>query len=379
VQVTDSWDRPFYGANVVAWSLGPSSKVAARAETEDQGVAQLLLAPGVPYRLEVYGSPFDPVAVEPVYSDSAEVTVRLVANRGRISGRIVCAETSEPITHFALSWRLPNGHGGGGTGGSGEGEFDDLLEPGEGTLTVTAAGYATGARSLRLAAGEWIRNLVISLAPLACTSLMGRVVDVGGYPVAGAEVSLSALIPYGEQIWETSEGSVGEATTDESGAFRFHRVPLGGAVIHARKDGYEPTADIPFQIRGDGEALEVVLARGGRLRIRGIARDGSRRTPGMVRLRRDGALVLRAAPDGVEREVRNSSLRGTERNEFYEVWTSRSDRATVDDDGFLVIDGVPIGDLRVTAVADGLEGRATVWVVAGETLDVEVRLEDWRR
>jgi hypothetical protein len=79
--------------------------------------------------------------------------------------------------------------------------------------------------------GRHVRGIEIHLAPAA--DLVGRVVDLDGSPVAGAEVRLlgaageSALVPIRDRF-----------TSGADGTFRF--AAPEGAVLEARKDGFLP-------------------------------------------------------------------------------------------------------------------------------------------
>jgi len=380
VAVVDPWERPLGGGWIVAWPLRFAGDAPLRVAVDDEGFAEIRLTLGVPHRLDAFPRSlddprFEPSSLEPVFGDAGEVTVRLGSKACRVSGRVLAAESGEPLSRFALSYRT-EGQSGGGTAGAPGGTFDELLYlSGNVTLTIAAGGRAPETRVVRLAAGGWIRDLEFRLAALPAATLRGRVVSEDGTAVGGAEVVLASLTPYGQgdpmdEFWS----DLGHTATDESGRFAFGNVPLGRSVVEVRKEYFAPTGRVAFRMEGEGQEVEIVLIRAGRLRIRGRLPDGTAGTPDWIRLRKDGALVLKADRSGVEAEGWHSYLPGGGQVESYDMWGGIGEPCAVDEEGFLVIDGVLSGEYEATVLFEGLEGRTAVRVVAGETAEVEAIL-----
>jgi len=378
VRVLDPWDRPRRDGNVVAWLSGSTGKPVAEASVHD-GVANLSLPMGIAHRIEAsqgssgFRGLFDPASLDPAYSDWREVTLRLGANCARVSGRVVAAETREVLDGVGLSlftsdrsltaqFGLP-------------GDFDLVTPPGGVDLTASAPGRQSESRSLQLARGEWVRDLEIPLRVVAGVALVGKVTDREGAPIAGARVTFAFAVPHriGERTTEMFTAPTGETRTDRGGGFAFRDVPLGRNAIEVSAEGYEPSGAAAFRIERDGEEIEVILACGGRVRIRGVDRTGSVVSLREVVFEQDGAEILRADRGNVQRKSRTSSITGTATVEG--PWGGVPERP-VFEEGFLVVEGVPPGMYNVAASAEGREGTASVVVVAGESVDVEIRLDD---
>jgi hypothetical protein len=153
-------------------------------------------------------------------------------------------------------------------------------------------GMFAGDYTVRVAAGERLgaidvdgllpgetRTLTVRLGE-SCT-LSGRVVHRDGTPVAGVEVSLlqpaevddsalSPILPSGSRssVDERIRKQVDSVASDASGCFRFAIARAGKYVAHATQNGSSVSSEV-LQLSGAGrEGLELVLARGGRLRGR---------------------------------------------------------------------------------------------------------------
>jgi len=126
-----------------------------------------------------------------------------------------------------------------------EGAFHfENVQPGDYSVVVERAGFAVeDTDPLHLVAGQKLRDVTISAAPLAVVT--GRVVDSDGEPVPGAHVgALRAAWQRGKRSYEQAGG----AQTNEAGEFRIA--------------GLEPGRYRMYAAPPDGNALRLAISEG---------------------------------------------------------------------------------------------------------------------
>ena len=384
VRVVDPWNRPVPGAEIgFARADGSGRKLRLRGD-----ILAYQLPLGVAYRVEASANPllFEAVSQEPVFVESGEITLQLPAKGTRLSGRVVAAESGEPLdgagliamvvgeedTYALTREILP------------EGAFDFLMTAGQVELRTSAAGREPEVASLLLVAGDWISNLEIRLSRAATYALAGRVVDETGRPVGGAEV-VSASLSTSERGGNTVEilDDARETATDREGRFRVDGLSHGDQLVRVAAVGFEPTERFATTLQPGENEVEVVLARAGRIRVRAFAFGGPPVAAGTIRVRQGKEDVLRLvlAPGGGARVDRVKSrakvfgipIRPSDFPEKHPEFT----RATRED-GWITVEGVAPGSHEVFVEAGPLEGRGSVFVVAGETATAEVAVSPKR-
>jgi hypothetical protein len=382
-RVVDPWDRPVAGVWVrVVRVDGKGRSVVGSWRGRDAVEVQLPV--GVAHRIEARGDDllFEPVSVEPVFAEDGEVRVRLPAKGGRISGRILAAEGREPLDGAGLVAMVPR---------EGEthsltrnslpgGVFDFLMTAGEVELHASAPEREARVAALLVRPGDWIRDVEIALPLAESFSLAGRVLDDGGAPVAGARVVLASLTATqrGGNTVEILDDAA-EATTDAAGRFRIDGLSSAEQVAEVRARGCEPTGRFSLALIGGENDVEVVLLRGGRLRLRALLPAGSAAERTEATLRRDGADLLRASFGGpavghVFRDRRHFRVYGVPSRESPFPSKSFEWMSPRDGEGYETIEGVAPGRYELLLEAGAFEGRSEVFVVAGETATVDVPL-----
>jgi RNA polymerase sigma factor (sigma-70 family) len=323
------------------------------------------------------------------------------------------------------------------TAGS-QGGFAAEVEPGSYWISATREG-ATGAigQPVAVAAGGTARGIDIRLGPSA--SVAGRVIGVGGSPVAGAQVRLSPA---------TGPGEFSRTLTSSSGAFELGTLAPGEYDLDLVADGHSPAARrglvllsgqrfvIELQLEGVGSVEGTVRDESGAplpgARIRGgkmwggaagsvpaeaiTGSDGRYLLPALevgvadVRAHRPGALLGESRTVPVEAGRRASAdfvlpLTGTVEGEVRFAAPPRGEptillqvapdqmmigsrdvsRIEVSEDGRFRTE-LPVGSFRLRAsTSDGTAAteRVPVKITAGETSRVELVLtpveEDPRR
>jgi hypothetical protein len=366
VRVVDPWDRLVESAEIRARRLDVPD---AEPILASRGEGTLELPLGVPHRIDVLTHLcFEPGVREPVYADSGQFTVQLLSRCARISGRVVEAETGKLLPYAALAYRT---EGGGGAAGF-PSEFDLLVPAGELRLELGASDREPAKRVFHLASGQWLRDLEIPLAKGSRSVVEVRVVDPEGDPAAGAKVRCWTFS--GMRTDQASAGtfeSLGEKVTDSSGTFAVS-VPLGHAVLYVEAAGFEPSGSISFEVQDSREEVEITLARGGRLRIRGVRSDGSAVTPTEVTVRREAEVMLRVRGGHVERAVLRAKVSGSAKAFSMGRESLVTERAAADREKYVTIEGVPLGEYLVVVTAGALKGEAMAFLPAVETVVVDV-------
>ncbi len=208
------------------------------------------------------------------------------------------------------------------------------FEVGQGTYRLVARlgdQMAEPQEPLSLLVGQQARGLVLRLRPGA--TVRGWVVQRrGGAPVAGAEVSARLA---------GHEGALAAAVTDAEGRFTLSGLPSGPATLHARADGHAPRVQSVALTTEQEEELTLELASLGKVSV--LAHDAANAPLAEVEVQLSGA--LRAAP----------GLTGA--------------------DGRFTFEGVPPGEVRLTAARAGREVTTLVDVKEAQTAQVEVVLD----
>ncbi|MCI0587501.1 MAG: carboxypeptidase-like regulatory domain-containing protein [Planctomycetes bacterium] len=373
VRVVDPWDRLVESAEIRARRLDVSD---AEPILHPRGERTFDLPLGVPHRIDVLTHLcFEPAVREPVYAEWGTVTVQLASRCARISGRVVEAETGETLSYAQLAYKAERGSGG-ASGGSGA--FDLLVPAGDLRLVAGAAERETAIGKFRLGSGEWLRDVEIPLAKVPRVVVEGRVLDAGGSPVIGAKVTFGTVTEARTEFSSAESREVlGKTRTGDSGSFEVS-VPAGTAVLHVEAAGFEPSGPISFEVRGSREEVEITLARGGRLRIRGIRADGSAVAPTEITVRREAEVMLRARGGYVERAVLRAKVSGSARVYSMGRESLGTERAAVDREKYLTIEGVPLGEYLVVVTAGAFKGEAMAFLPAVETVVVDVPVAESR-
>jgi len=210
------------------------------------------------------------------------------------------------------------------------------LLPGDLELQVTAAGYRNAARPVTVAADGDTGNITVLLD--RGLSITGRVVDAGGAPVGGAEVTAADAAR--SQVPPRREGRPAPARSGPDGNFRVDGLAAGRWELAASDDGHR-------------YATEVVEA-------------GS------------NDVVLRMQPPG---QVRGRVV-GEDGAPLFEARVTASGRGLavgerpVDEGGAFTFDDVTPGRIHVQAAAPGrAPGSETVLVEADRVTEVTVTLK----
>ena len=148
------------------------------------------------------------------------------------------------------------------------------------------------------AAGPGERRSVLAPEPPAAAeapaaTLLGRVLDTTGRPVAGLEVRLgpSGSVP--------DEGATRTVTSDETGAFALPFPPAGGVLV-AESENYVTLLDV--RVEGTPPEDELILVVAPRCAYSGVVvDDAGRPLPGVALAAEMDPAVLRGLRPGVQR------------------------------------------------------------------------------
>ncbi|MBI2432349.1 MAG: carboxypeptidase regulatory-like domain-containing protein, partial [Candidatus Hydrogenedentes bacterium] len=176
-------------------------------------------------------SEMDMVEERPVNVIQASESLTIVLPpRGQVSGRVIDAVTSKPITTYSIIQALEFGDTWDAAVkvSDAQGKFHlDRVDPVRAHLEVTAPGYVRGEHSLEVQPGEHVTGVEIPLTPRAILS--GRVMDRQGKPVVHAQ-----LYPNYPK-YRNADTPLG---TDEAGRFLIEHFPPSTAVVYAWAPGY---------------------------------------------------------------------------------------------------------------------------------------------
>jgi hypothetical protein len=327
--VVDLAGAPVARARVRLAAQPDDHRGAALSEgwTDADGRLRFLDAPAGP--LQVTVAPDDRAdATREVDADQREVVVR-VGPGGAIAGRVIARSGAVGGAWVAVGPRLVRA--------AADGRYRiDGVSPGSAQLeAIGPRGVGLAIASTSVAAGATARvDLVLHRAAVAS----GVVVDDRtGRPLAGARVRAlrSVADPSGEITALVRDPALGqfEASSDQQGRFRIHRVRGKNLTLIADRDGYA-SATIAQDDRG-GRLAELRL------------------TP---RARRSGRIV---GPDGSPVPFARIAVDGAE-------------AGVAGRDGRFSIAVPPVPSVRLTARGSGLAGSL---VVPGEDGEHDLRVE----
>jgi hypothetical protein len=201
---------------------------------------------------------------------TGEADVRLVvAADGVVKGRVLHADGSPPTTFaIAAGWNAPTPFA------SEDGKFSIVLPGGRHALAVTGASFVKKVVTdidVKEAGETDVGTITVEQG----RSIAGRVVDVEGRPVAGAQVAAGSLLTgSGSELNIPSEGfGVKEATTGDDGGFVVTGLAPGALAVVAEKPATGRSLSVGIPPGLPHAELELVLVATGSLEGR-IAQGG---------------------------------------------------------------------------------------------------------
>ncbi|HEY4013492.1 MAG TPA: carboxypeptidase regulatory-like domain-containing protein [Polyangiaceae bacterium] len=227
VTVVDDRDWPVDTAQVSASSLSADVPLRATAFSDAHGDAVLKRARGLPLRIEVSAPGHAPKAVMTSGSEDS-VRIALVPAESA-EGEVIAAIGGQPIPDAQVTLYTGLGVRRARTDGKGAFALRELA-PGDGSLRVEAAGFATVSRSLSIPDGAGRRPLDVPAVELVAEGVVeGDVVDARGDAVAGARVA----VDHAPTWLAVGPGSEGDAVTDADGRFSLRGLAAGTVSIEA--------------------------------------------------------------------------------------------------------------------------------------------------
>lgn len=205
----------------------------------------------------------------------------VVPAKGRISGRVVDAQSGGPVTDFEVSAAPDRGGSGGmrimigGPGGgrnrmrasvrSEDGSFTlDDIPPGTWVVNVEARGYqASRAAGVVVAEGQSVEG--VQVRATRGTLLRGRVLDARsgrGVPDVGVQAQPAGGAPGGLAMNDPFGG--GGIATDADGAFEIEGLSAGKYVLTTQHPEY-PEASLAVEVGAGTTPAEIRLVPGGSL------------------------------------------------------------------------------------------------------------------
>jgi hypothetical protein len=182
---------------------------------------------------------------------------------GKISGRVIFADTGAPIASASVELKQSSQWGGwssNGTTTAEDGTFSiSAVDPGTYTLQARAKGYAMA--ELTAQAIEPGQKLNIGDIKLGRGLVMaGIVTDADGKPLEGATVSL--LEPPETNAWIRSGEEVSNDQTDAAGHFELAGGHEGTFTLEAKAAGFAKHSET-MKITGAKSDLKIQMSRGG--------------------------------------------------------------------------------------------------------------------
>ncbi len=222
-----------------------------------------------------------------------------------VSGVVLDAE-QRPVTTFTLlgeragsQWYMPPSASRENTFESEDGRFTmDGLRSGSWTFSTEAPGFARSEEiTLELPSDEEITLVLYRPVRLA-----GSVVDPQGRSVAGAQISKELE---GTEVFEAMQGRGDwpETLSDDQGSFSLEGLAPGAGSVVAKKDGFAPSAALPYELAEGQEMVDLVLTmrRGGTITGEVYEKDGDHAS---------GCLVILQMPTLAERRFTNTGSDG---------------------------------------------------------------------
>jgi len=254
--IMDTDGIPVVDATVVAMCIGG----AQPAKTDEQGRYQVAdLADGI-YDLEVMAKGYRDARRNGVRAGADGVDFAMDSGDFAISGRVLCADTGEPITKFEvaceISWseqltssvvhefqKVSNT----------EGRFRfEKSQPTSYAIAARASGYATAQQLVYLGGSQREREVVFRL--MKGRDLHGIVTTTSGEPMPKAKLFLGPVRNYGKRF---------TTTTTADGTFVLESFPKTRQLVSAYHPNYAiGSAEIPAEAELS-EPVEIVLSEGG--------------------------------------------------------------------------------------------------------------------
>lgn len=280
---------------------------------------------------------YSPVSLPGVRAGSEDVKI-VLHGKGGIEGRVIRADTGEPVTDFevfyanhaakSFSARLLLNRR---QVSDPEGRFSlTNLYTGDATITVRAPGLAPSIKALSLVEHETLSGVELRLAP--ADRLDGMVVAATGAPVAGAMIFVGKIPELGVESQRV-------ALTEEDGSFSIDSLPPGAEVVTA----YHPDHGPGFVAAREGTVIVLPVASGIRGRVTWRGEPGA------------GILLRGVYPDR---------------------WYLPSVSATIASDGGYEMTGLAPGKIHVWARHEtGVRLEREVDIEPGETTVVDLDFE----
>lgn len=203
-----------------------------------------------------------------VVASSGTADLRIVLkDLATIEGQVLNAATGAPIKAFRVSpqrkmdmlgmaMMMPDIDGRMIHDPDGRFTLKDI-EDGVAELLVTAEGFAETKQAIpAVSGGETRSGIVVRMS--AGASLIGRVTDAAGKPVAGAQVSLAQT-----SIFDFDLDDSGDATTRGDGTYRLTSLTPGTVKISVDHQDYPATTATATVVAGGEARLDVVMNTGG--------------------------------------------------------------------------------------------------------------------
>ncbi|MCC6698858.1 MAG: carboxypeptidase regulatory-like domain-containing protein [Candidatus Hydrogenedentes bacterium] len=255
-RVTDEANQPIAGAQVLAAGLDPGDTVDRPAYTRPDGTYSVTGLSGTSYQLHVNHDTYGAETAREVAAGSTDVDF-VLRPRPQVSGIVVDAMTSQPVTQFEIA-AVPGRSSEDGVDlgraqfqavSNAAGEFRIALNGGARMLVVQASGYERKIAPLgRVRGGDTVDGLVIPLTP-GGISLEGIVRDGKGNAVTGAVVSAA-----GEGVTEVTQTQSGV-----DGRFRLTGVSDGALHVSAYHSQHGAGSALVSLATGQETPVEIVL------------------------------------------------------------------------------------------------------------------------
>jgi protocatechuate 3,4-dioxygenase beta subunit len=208
-----------------------------------------------------------------VTAPAADVVITM-PKPGKVSGRVVDAVSTRPVTQFSIGLARRGGFPSPMAATpfrADDGAFSVDVPPGSFDLQVTAPGYARGsATGIEIEEGKTVENVEVKLERGA--RLAGRVTS-GGAPVSGATVRAQDSGSPAAMMMMSGQGQP-QAVTDANGDYLLDSLAPGERGIAFSKDGFVVQRKSVEVTAAKETRLDVELVRGRELRGRVVDESG---------------------------------------------------------------------------------------------------------
>ena len=273
------------GYTVVAMApgvMGPGRRAGgptAERTGPDGSFAIEGLKPGDAYDLRLLGATGMTEAKHSVTAPATDLQL-VVAGNGRITGKVLDAQSGQPVTDFQVSYGADRGAPGGMrvamwsalSGASGAGQpvgvhSDDgsftLEDVGAGTwsVLVTADGYQP-AHTAGVTVEEGATRDGVEVRLSKGVALKGRVLDAtSGAAVANATVSLASTGGRPGPPGPLADATSNDVTTDPAGQFELDGIAAGKQTLHVSHPDYTDATQT-VDVKNEGASVEVRMVPG---------------------------------------------------------------------------------------------------------------------